>query len=470
MLNVASNKTQQYLTMGHTMMLFCFAICIFCGYTTAGKVGQVDSVTFNVNTDGSVTLRCETHFSGSDFEIDQRWVFQGRFLTKNTDIKAMIPSRYIVEYKNNGHDRVYALTILNPVQKDEGRYTCRIYYTWHGTTYLHSGHVDVTKSAYLPSPNYPLCSIRPSQALSNGTFAEFKCEVGETNAQITLKLTLRSDNGSVTHLGDVLGRSLHVIRTVSLRHNNSVFICHMTSQTFPTAYRNCSAGPLIIHGSTTKPPRTSTKEASKPPEILITTHTLTWTSHPETSSIKLKTEMYQYDSTSESNLTKNTKAKRNKSNRPVRKGLILTFVLFLSLVIIIPVVVFQRRTSEDACTATPFLKYVRKITNAPDNASSKPRRYRSRYEPSQTQNSAAGLAPSSHDATQNQISLCAIVHRANSEDENLLDAEAAKYTEMDIYEDIELSAQNDFLNPHQNQRHWVHKLWLPQQMNMMMLN
>ena len=447
MLNAESNKTQRYLTMGHTMMLFCFAVCIFCGYTTAGKGGQVDSVTFNVNTDGSVTLRCETHFSGSDFEIDQRWVFQGRFLTKNTDIKAMIPSRYNVKYQKNGHDRVYTLTILNPVQADEGWYRCRIDYNWQGTSYLADKHVDVEVNAYLPSPNYPLCNIRPSQTLSDGNTSEFKCEVGSTTAQVTLKLTLRSDNGSVTHLGDVLGRSLHVIRTVTLRHNNSMFICEMTSETFPTVYRNCSAGPIIISASTTlKPPEKLTTEASQLPQNL-TTELLTSTSQPRISSRKFATETYHSDPTSEINPSNTTKAKRNYSNRTARKMFILTLLgcamgtLFLSLLIIICGAVYQRRTSKDVCTVTPPLKSVTKITNAKDNASfAKPRRYRKRYEP---QPSTLARQPSSQDTRPNQIPLYAVVHQTYSEDENSLDTKAAKITETDIYEDIDLPAQDN---------------------------
>ena len=47
--------------MDHIMMLFCFFVCIFCGYTTAVReVGSVESVTYNVNTNGSVTLTCQT--------------------------------------------------------------------------------------------------------------------------------------------------------------------------------------------------------------------------------------------------------------------------------------------------------------------------------------------------------------------------------------------------------------------------
>ena len=109
--------------MDHSMMLFCFIFAFFCGYTTAQKA-SVESVTYHVNTDDSITLQCETHFSGGDSEIDQNWVFQGKNLMENTDIKAKTPLRYNVQYQKDGHDRVYSLTIPYPVQRDESWYQC----------------------------------------------------------------------------------------------------------------------------------------------------------------------------------------------------------------------------------------------------------------------------------------------------------------------------------------------------------
>ena len=324
MLNVESNKTEQFLTMDHTI-ISCFIVCIFCGYTAARKT-SVESVTYNVNTDGSITLTCQTHISGEASEIDHIWIFNGKFLTKNTDILAKNPPRYNVKYQNNGHDRVYKLTIPNPVQKDEGSYKCRIDYKWKGTHSSLSKYVDVTIDSYLPPLNYPVCSIRPSQTLSNGTFAEFECEVGETNAQITLKLTLQSDNGSITLLGNTnVRRYLSVRRPVTLQDNKAMFICQMTSETFPTANRICSAGPLFIYGSI-KPPGMSTTEASQQPQNLVTTNPLTWTSQSEASSITLTIEMHRNDSTAQSNLTSRESANQNKSDGTRRKILTLNLV------------------------------------------------------------------------------------------------------------------------------------------------
>ena len=233
--------------MDQIQMLFWIWTFIFCGYTTA-QTGRVVSVTYDVNIDGSIILLCHTYFQGRASKIDRSWILHGKILVKNTEIFAIDPLRYGVGYQNNGKTYVYILTIQNLVQTDAGMYQCRIDYTQNGINYSNSKAVDVGIDSYLPPLNYPLCSIKPFQTLSNGNLAEFKCEVGETTAQITLKLTLKIDDGSIIDLGDSMAtRYLSVRKTVTLGDNNSMFICQMTSETFPTAYRNCSAGRLIIY-------------------------------------------------------------------------------------------------------------------------------------------------------------------------------------------------------------------------------
>ena len=329
--------------MDHTMMLFCFIICIFCEFTAARKVGRVESVTYDVNPDGSITLRCQTQITGQDSEFNHNWIFDGQILTKNTDILVRNPLRYNVRYQSNGKKNVYILTISNPVQADEGWYRCQINYNWQGAGYSADKNVDVTINVYLPPLSYPLCSIRPSQTLRNGDFVEFECDVGETNAQFTLNLTLQSDDGSITLLGNTnVRRYLGVRKPVTLRDNMAMFICQMTSETFPTTNRICSAGPLFIYGSI-KPPGTSTTEASQPPQNLVTTNPLTWTSQSEASSTTLTIEMHRNDSTAQSNVTSRESANQNKSDGTRRKILTLNLVgcasgaLILSLLIILGV-------------------------------------------------------------------------------------------------------------------------------------
>ena len=129
---------------------------MFCEYATA-RVGRVDSVTYNVNTDGSINLQCQTYVPVTariDSEVDHHsWILDGQILTKNTDILATNPSRYNVRYQVNGPNHVYILTIPNPVQTDEGKYQCQIDYKWYGSPYSAEKHVDVTifpSSSQLP--------------------------------------------------------------------------------------------------------------------------------------------------------------------------------------------------------------------------------------------------------------------------------------------------------------------------------
>ena len=428
-------------------MLICFIVCIFCGYTAARKP-SIDSINSKdkENTDGSITLQWEIHLSRHASEIVHIWEFKGKFLTRNTDILAANPSKYKVKYQKKN---VYTLTILNPVQTDEGIYKCQIDYTWYGAPNSVDKQVDVKVK------NYPLCTIRPSTILSNGDTAEFKCEIVAATSPATLNLLLQSYDGSIIHLvNGISSSSLTVTRTLTLQDNNSMFICHMNSTTFTTVYRNCSAGPLIILDKpttsksttgkpTTNQPQKSTTEDSQPPQNSTKTQFLPWTSQPKTSSRKFTTKTYHNDPTSESYPLNTTTAKRNYSNGTARKMFIFIVVgvLFLSPQIIICGVGYQRKTSKNTCTVIPSLKSVKKITDAKDNAtSSKPRRYRKQYESQPL--TVAGQA-SIQDIRPNQISLYATIHQTNSEDENLHDIKTTENTELDIYEDIDLPANND---------------------------
>ena len=286
--------------MDHVLMLFWFFVSIFNGYTTAWIFATVETVTYDVKNNASITLTCHTKFQGGAPNVEHSWIFHGKILTKNNDILAISPIRYNVKYKmnSNANGHVYTLAIPNPVQTDGGRYQCQIDYTWDGTDYLASRDVDVQINSYLPPLNDPLCSIQPSQTLTNGNIAKFECNVGETTAQITLKLTLQLDDGSVTHLNDSnVTRYVIVQKTVTLQDNKAMFICQMTSETFPTSYRNCTAGPLIISEKgpdqatqpimrrlTTPSPETKlTTVAFEEPQNLVTTKPLLLTGKPEPS-------------------------------------------------------------------------------------------------------------------------------------------------------------------------------------------
>ena len=399
---------------GQIMMLFwIFALCIL-EHTTSQRGNLSVSI---LQTNGSpIILQCQTVIPENAININHRWKFNETALTKNSKV-LVTPSRYSVRYQN-GSENMYTLTIQNPIKADEGVYQCRMKYTVGRETFPHSENVGVKIDSYLPASRYPLCSIKPSETLSNGSFAEFGCKVGRTTAQITLNLALQSQNGSIIHLGnDIVRRSLRLEKPVTLQNNNSMFICEMTSETFPTAYRTCSAGPLTIYIDDQFTMQMST-QSSKPP-----------TSGSTAQLSEARTKM-------------------NNSNNIRRKVFILNLVwcasgaFILSFLIVISAVLCQGRTSKNACTATPSLKSVRKISNASENTFSlESRRYRSRYATSRNQPSTVGY-PASHDDRPNQIPLYAIVHQTNS-DESSLDTKAANISGVEEYEDIDPSEQNE---------------------------
>ena len=428
-------------------MLFWICAWSQCGYATANE-GQIVAIIEDVDTHGSVTLRCQTRIPPGASSIYHSWIFHDKILTQNIEVLANISSRYSVSYLNSFRND-YKLIIKNPVQTDEGNYRCEIEYTSLSNTSSVSKVHRVKISSYLPPLNYPLCSVQPSTTLTNGRKASFKCKVGETTAQITLLLTLQSTNaGYVKHLADGNGtRSINVTETITFQDNNSMFVCRMTSKTFPTAYRNCTVGPLIIQEEQPYTEETLAWPLSTKYATNMNTTPPTWTNQPGTSSTKVMTEIYRNDSTPKSNLSNSTKM--NDSNSTRRKVFILNLVwcasgaLILSLLIIICAVLCQGRSSKNACTTTSSLKSVRRTS---DNAlSSKPRRYRSQHATSRNQPSVVGHS-SSYDARPNQIPLYAIVHETNSDDENSLDTNAANPSGVEEYEDINLT-ENDLMEP-----------------------
>ena len=65
------------------------------------------------------------------------------------------------------------------------------------------------------------------------------CAAGESSPPVNLVLTLQTPDGSDIELGNT-----DVTRQVTMDHDNSIFVCNMTSETFPQAHRTCTAGPI----------------------------------------------------------------------------------------------------------------------------------------------------------------------------------------------------------------------------------
>ncbi len=145
------------------------------------------------------------------------------------DLQATLHSNGVLQYN-------YQLYIHDAIKEDEGSYACYVEYQIQDTRYIEEKQFNVSIQNYLPSRTYPKCSMSPSPPIVSGAQVTFDCIIGESNAIVGLRLELQRDNGSVVRLGE----DKSIVYTVTDEEINSIFICHMTSETFLKAYRNCS--------------------------------------------------------------------------------------------------------------------------------------------------------------------------------------------------------------------------------------
>ena len=70
----------------------------------------------------------------------------------------------------------------------------------------------------------------------------FDCISGKSSQPVNLRLSLHRQDGSVIELG----KQNVTTRQITTEDNKALFLCHMTSDQFPTVYRNCTAGPITV--------------------------------------------------------------------------------------------------------------------------------------------------------------------------------------------------------------------------------
>ena len=242
------------------MITYCVLQFVLCTFKTvfALEYGIISTSVFMTDIYGSpgIGIICNIRSPDSFTNIKHAWIFKDVPLAMNDELLSADSSRYKVSLATNINIHTYILVITNMLKTDAGTYMCHFEY-WldndNGFTFRKPAHVNV--DTYLPSLDYPQCTITPSTILDDGSFAIFRCIVGETTASITLSLMLQSSNGIVTYLGND-----SVQRILSPSDNGTMFLCNMTSGTFPTVHRTCSSGPIIVLSS----PSTTNEYSSNP--------------------------------------------------------------------------------------------------------------------------------------------------------------------------------------------------------------
>ena len=174
-----------------------------------------------------------------------RWEFEdGRILAENARLMDADNMRY------NVTDKGQFLFIQNAIKADEGLFTCHIYdSSTNRITMSTTRHIPI--ESYLPPAEYPLCAITPTLTFTNGDNITFHCTTGEASddAGIKLQLLLKRPHGSFVSVG-----SEATIRKMTSEDDASIFMCQMTSTTFPTFLKQCTAGPITLKRLKTSTP------------------------------------------------------------------------------------------------------------------------------------------------------------------------------------------------------------------------
>ena len=214
-------------------------LVLLCVYNnTVAKVMVQQWQTIDPQVGPVVNIFCKGGGSAS-----YSWIFNNQLIALGNDTLGADPTKYSVKVGYiSPKDYGSLLLIKNAPIDHAGYYKCHVDYHSSGNQpYRQREKIYVDDFHYLPSLTYPQCHVGPSTTLNDASTATFNCRAGESYVSLNLLLTLQYQNGSIVELGHDA-----VTKTVTLNDNNATFICHTTSETFPTAYRNCSTGPITV--------------------------------------------------------------------------------------------------------------------------------------------------------------------------------------------------------------------------------
>ena len=154
---------------------------------------------------------------------------------------------YLAQRQMSDGSTVYFLSIMAVSRQDEGKYTCKIIDT-DGTPNLPSDTITL-QTLYFPPDSDPQCSRMPNTPVYAGTYMSMNCTSHVGNPPVTLQWINSKTQEPYTKTRKYANKDIVSVVLdfkVTQQHSGIIFMCQMTSASFPGKKPSCHTGPFEV--------------------------------------------------------------------------------------------------------------------------------------------------------------------------------------------------------------------------------
>lgn len=213
-----------------------------------------------VDEKGILSIHCQVWDLNPDSHV---MISAGtKTLTMGETILQGVEDRYFLAVRQfSDGSSVYFLSIMDVTKTDMGLYSCKVVENW-GADFRTLGYESIPIDvAYFPGVTDPVCNPQGEMKLYEGAVLRLNCSSEKAIPTVDIHWSRSSDEDDHLHVetsehnGRVYG--IHTLRKVTRKYNRALFVCKITSKTFPLKTQTCHVGPIIVlhrTGDTTIPP------------------------------------------------------------------------------------------------------------------------------------------------------------------------------------------------------------------------
>ncbi|XP_072047502.1 uncharacterized protein [Amphiura filiformis] len=145
---------------------------------------------------------------------------------------------------------VYFLSIMDVSRNEGGEYFCKVMNVaaiMPSSTPVSSISLDVT---FFPSDVDPVCSPKEPPVVNIGDVITLNCSSAKAYPTVAIGWTRTGNDESLMSTQTDVGKRVYAVLKVTVRasDNKAVYLCGITSQSYPTRKQTCHVGPLVVLG------------------------------------------------------------------------------------------------------------------------------------------------------------------------------------------------------------------------------